>query len=515
MEIGFYEGANRLRVVCGVIFAAALFALAAAASGPSRDDETAFLIQQLPPEIEETFKALQYLLTRSEVEEFLSLNSNYKRHRWIEAFWAGRDPVFTTTENEMLEEHERRVTYAASEFAIPKWPGWDARGEVYIRYGQPAYRHIIPPDVPPNQILPAGELWFYPWHNLAVRFEDAFANGEYTRLLGHVRGPASVRLGGIKPIDADFDSPRSDMPVPPDLEAATQSENFSKMLNNFDAVLEKTPSSYPFDFEWQRLPVYFGVDCFRGGEDVDRVEVNIEFQAFLSDGSDSVKTRSYVASGVFWDKDREEVGREEQTIELPTVKTTRDSVKLVPARLVFTLPPDFYHMAVTVEEKQSRRFSSYRASVTCEDFNQKLAISNILFASKISETTGTSPFNRGALEVVPHPMRSYNHSAAVPIYFEIYNLTAGPGGVSSYAVEYRIVPRTPKKRGFWASLLGWGSPGNISSSFEASCHGPHDSVHIAVRADELWAGDFEFQVKVSDRGSRDEASRKAVFHFVE
>ena len=53
-----------------------------------------------------------------------------------EAFWAGRDPAPATAANERWIEHCRRVAYAREHFGEHEFP-WDARGEVYVRYGRP------------------------------------------------------------------------------------------------------------------------------------------------------------------------------------------------------------------------------------------------------------------------------------------------------------------------------------------------------------------------------------------
>ena len=53
-----------------------------------------------------------------------------------EAFWAARDPAPVTIANERRIEHFRRVAYSLEHFGRDEFP-WDARGEVYVRYGMP------------------------------------------------------------------------------------------------------------------------------------------------------------------------------------------------------------------------------------------------------------------------------------------------------------------------------------------------------------------------------------------
>ena len=58
---------------------------------------------------------------------------------FVRAFWQGRDPTPATPGNERLVEHYRRVLHAMQHFSEGRRP-WDRRGEVYIRYGEPAHR---------------------------------------------------------------------------------------------------------------------------------------------------------------------------------------------------------------------------------------------------------------------------------------------------------------------------------------------------------------------------------------
>ena len=57
----------------------------------------------------------------------------------VKRFWTAHDPDLTTTINERLLEHYRRVWYALGAYSTGKQP-WDRRGEVYIRFGEPDYR---------------------------------------------------------------------------------------------------------------------------------------------------------------------------------------------------------------------------------------------------------------------------------------------------------------------------------------------------------------------------------------
>jgi len=297
--------------------------------------------------------------------------------------------------------------------------------------------------------------------------------------------------------------------------AEKQYEDFQKRINRFYEVRQKTPSSYWHDFEPNQQPFVFSVDEFRGGEWVDRVDVNIEFVADLGFGAGHGDTKEYVTTAVFWDTQRNEVGRQTQTLELPTVEEVMDSTRLIPAQLVFSLKPGFYHMAVTVEERTSGKVSSYRKDVTCVDFESKLAISDVIFASRIAPTTRPSPFNRGPLEVVPHPTRRYGKSESIPVYFEVYNLNVDEGNLASYEVEYEVTSRSTKQSGLWGLFRADGSVIDISTSFSVTTHGSQDVVHISLGSDDFLEGEFALRIRIQDDLSKAEADREVVFSIVE
>jgi hypothetical protein len=172
-------------------------------------------------------------------------------------------------------------------------------------------------------------------------------------------------------------------------------------------------------------------------------------------------------------------------------------------------------MAVTMEEEHTSRCASYRTDIVCEDFESKLAVSDVLFARSIEQIHRDSPFNRGALEVVPHPARAYRKGASIPLYFEIYNMSVDGRNTASYSVEYRIVPREPPKRGLLDFARNPKAPIDITSSFRSSCNGPHDVVHIKLESDNLWEGAFDFHVKIIDELAHGEVKREAAFTIFE
>jgi GWxTD domain-containing protein len=79
------------------------------------------------------------IATAQEKDTFKKLKTPEEKMQFIKIFWARRDPILRTYENEYKEEFNQRVDYANEHFAESGTPGWQsARGQVYILFGPPS-----------------------------------------------------------------------------------------------------------------------------------------------------------------------------------------------------------------------------------------------------------------------------------------------------------------------------------------------------------------------------------------
>ncbi len=101
---------------------------------------------------------LWHILPGDDFEVYRLLSSAYDKQEWLRKFWKSNDPTPTSPQNEFEDEFRRRVKYARSQFSgfwnyanfkyltdqhlRLGWPHapWDARGELYIKYGNPDSR---------------------------------------------------------------------------------------------------------------------------------------------------------------------------------------------------------------------------------------------------------------------------------------------------------------------------------------------------------------------------------------
>ncbi len=564
----------RQYLTCAV--AALLLAPNLAAADP-QFKMTAERIRGLSPAMQQEIGHLQYLLNAHQTAQFFRLPDDAARRSWVKQFWASQDPTPTTEVNEKRDEHIIRVRLAKDLFGSKRFPGWDKRGEVFIRYGMPNYRGIISAEVTTRKTRPPGELWYYTRHGMIVKFSDETLNGHYlysitplgaaqdmnadlieyllydisndepavplaeaipSDLLTFYRDPeidpdsqgewtaVHTAINGLQPVRSTRLRMRG---VSEDIGEVTSGDYLRNLPDNpseqflrtkaedlaaeFEVVLEETPTAYPFNFNQQAMPFFFGVDQFKGGDGVNRVEVNLQFPIGAEADTVDAPSTIYVAEAVFTDAAFNEVGRERREITIPKRSIAEGQVQLFPAQMLFSLSNDYYRVGVSMQHQATGRESAYRTNVKFNDYDRPtVTISDILFARKIAPAERQSPFNRGALEVIPHPIRRYQRGDVVPIYFEVYNLDTGVDDLTSYTVEYRIVPHSPKRTRFW-DRFGAQDP-VVSSKFSSSGYARDEPLHISVRTDNLWQGAFDFLVTVKDNTNEEITFRRATFRVV-
>jgi len=114
------------------------------------------------------------IITDVERSAFQRLTSDAERSRFIEQFWLRRDPTYNTVENEVKQEHYRRLAYTSKTFSSDV-PGWRTdRGLIYVLLGPPDKIEFPPP----TGTLPSksfSETWHY-------RTVPDFSTGEETTL---------------------------------------------------------------------------------------------------------------------------------------------------------------------------------------------------------------------------------------------------------------------------------------------------------------------------------------------
>jgi GWxTD domain-containing protein len=114
--------------------------------------------RSLPPQDREFLSEVRYLISKKEIKLFKRTPPE-ERRKFIEEFWAVRDPDPTTVENEFRDEYYRRIDEANHLFHEGS-AGWlSDRGRILILLGEPDRRDVYPTGY--SFYEPPVEIWFY------------------------------------------------------------------------------------------------------------------------------------------------------------------------------------------------------------------------------------------------------------------------------------------------------------------------------------------------------------------
>jgi GWxTD domain-containing protein len=485
------------------------------------------------------------LLTDYEKLHYLSQPTTTERDKWLERWWAMNDPTPATRENERRIEHDLRVSLARSEFGMKKAPGWDKRGECLIRWGWPGVRSHFPANIGFYRMLPPGELWYYYRLDMMILFHDFNLNGihifaiepqamsaretldkmravaEYSKLVPveetqFDQGSALMALKNFNPDNIDYIAS-------PDMRAQLATTSFEDVVrqdqlreskNNFFMYLEDKPTIYSFEMDEDLLPVAFDITSFNAGEGKIRTEINFEVptRELVFERNDGMLKARVELLVMVRDMDMREVASaSEFTGATQEGGQTFDGPSYIPGQVAITLDPGYYRIGIEAHDLKSGRMGVYRATVELPPMDEGLALSDILLASTITQVDETVRYQKGNLQVVPHPLHAYRIPYPLTFYFEIYGLDTDDEGFALFEVEYRVVPVSKKKKGLTLEDMETA----VESKFEASGFGPSQPQRLEIATDNLWEGSFRLIITVMDRRTRESVEKIANFSILE
>ncbi len=530
---------------CGALLMLALMPLffRTEAAGEDFKGENA-LLPRLAQEELVTYFGLRYSLNKHQMRQYLSLETKEERRKWIDIYWIGMDPTPATEGNERRTEHEARVRLARKLFGMKKPPGWDRRGETLIRYGMPAMRRTIPADIGFYRAIPPGEIWYYkaldmlvPFQNFNLRGEFIFAFETYgmtgreisdktkaiaqyltstpAEQLGKASNDEIRAITGFNPDNIDYIAdPDIRAELGRDMIAAIEAEKDQKRRNNFDKYLKENPVVYSVELRKDNLPVYFDVTTFGGGGENVRTDVNFEIPA---GGISFIREGRTLGAGIKLDLLVRDMESNIVAKACDTVVVSQDGGDTwqgpghIPGQISVALRPGYYRLGIEARDIGSNRTGVFRTNIGLTRMDDRLSLSDILFASSIREADGLVKFQKGNLQVVPHPLHAYRIPYPLTLYFEIYGLDTDRDGLSYYTVEYRIIPVTKKRQGPVIEE----PPPAIDSRFETNGFGPTQVQRLEIATENLWTGAFSLVVTVQDRRTRESVEKRANFSIIE
>ena len=445
-------------------------------------------------------------------------------------FWNRRDPTPLTPENERLLEHYRRVAYALEHYARPGG-GWDKRGDVFIRLGNPD--HISKWDdvqAERNRELQEARVNIVNRSRIALAISPGLpifpvsANARweywiYTQVDGGIEITFAEVFKGRR-----YDYAPFPLGIAPNLGVRLADYQGGVVMQN---VVARRPSRYTPDFADLPIDFYYYPADFKGSEPATRLEVYYGLPASevvrlnVDENTDLILLDRGVA---LFDRMWNEVHREvdQMAFRAPTDRQVAEGA-FIPGVMRLDLPPGTYHMALQVRDVVSGKSQVYQQAVVLEDYHQPsgLLVSDIELAFA-TEPTGevSGDYVKNGLKVIPMSSLAFRSHQNAFVYFEIYNLRQDAFGRTSYRVEYTL--RSQRERAFPAKILhGLGRVFRLSEkdqeiviAYDQVGNRADEVAYVELDLTETQEGGQMVRVAVTDLLADDRASKEITFRIV-
>ena len=518
-----------------------------------------------------------------------------ERAQFVRAFWKKRDPTPATPGNERLVEHYRRVVYVLQNFS-KDGRKWDRRGDVYIRYGEPAHVSkrsdirfetdaevvrvkerliaVLSPEAKQEIIARIGRLRtstrdveieselgevvsvsdfesidfemnpnrvFFARRtddvNTYVRGKELFGRDRPGMSERPMRGIPLYPVNGSEPweywiypdvgggIEVVFTAltPRGDFDFPD----VSQGRKIARFNQRFwedtrpEVIISRAVSAQPDRY----VPVGKGVldfhyasADFRGADDKSRLEVyyGVPVLDAVDDGEEEVVFERGIA---LFDSSWTPVYRK---LEPMPVRVDEDGVEagtLAIDELALQVLPGRYYLGLQINHPSSGRRGGYTQELVVEDYAVAgLKISDIELAGRVQ--VDSSAADKGGVEVISLPSRTYKTGQPVVIYYEVYDLKIDDFGQTKYRVDYRITPREGKLSGVQVlralgRLIGIEEKAVVTISYERTGTASDEYNYLEIDPGESKPGRYEIAVTITDLNAGQTAEKTVIFFIGE
>jgi hypothetical protein len=294
--------------------------------------------------------ALWHIVDTDEFESYRTLSDAYDKEEWLRKFWKEKDPTPTTEQNELVDEFNRRVEFARANFGrfwnykqfryLPDqhmrrdWyhAPWDARGEVYIKYGEPYARSISGWHT---------EEWVY--YNYGV---DFIIKQYMTNIYGNAlfAGPMSQ----MQYKDFNWPGPR------PVLSFGSEFSDYN--WYNYNSYIDAN-FIYNNEIRYQHDYDAEPIENFALGIENSILRYQIPAKEFSLEEIDNMYRLKYRERYVIYDEDYREVLSNETE---RTVEEIRDKDQLITQNIPLDLAPGIYSIAIRITDFNSNGLGIYK-----------------------------------------------------------------------------------------------------------------------------------------------------------
>jgi GWxTD domain-containing protein len=450
----------------------------------------ALAIPGLPPSLRARFADLTPLLTPEDGEALAEMPPR-ESDEFVRRFWSEADPDASTPENEARLEYWARIAHASLVFLDPTQPHWDARAELYVRYGGPdqaVYELAgIPQSQRPNKTDTFGRDRFGGLH----RVGEPMWYPMHTQVWGYSNLGMTVLLQDLL-LSSQFELPRGryqSLDPVPDPRALARGDLLATAGGR--AVFPALPPGV------KPLRVEGRVVRFEGAQGT-KLLAQIETPGTPVD--------SLWAQCALVDSSEHVVARLARTLS----PSGCDPTALRVGDFTFDVPPGVYRVAFSVRD-------GHGARGVARSTQQVAAVPAGLAMSDVVVTCGPIDIAREAPGIRLGPNLKSRVAGEGPLvaYFEIYRMTPGADGQARFEYEYSVESEERDPRPWYQRMLPFGArPSHYAVRSEEVNSGPLRRQFITVPVQSLQPGRYRLDVKVRDLATGTSTTGSARFERV-
>src|SRR6266403_343306 len=402
-----------------------------------------------------------YIISPSERQAFLQLETNEEREQFIEQFWLRRSATPDLPDTDFKEEHYRRIAYANEHYASGI-PGWKTdRGRMYIMWGPPDEIETHPTggtyDRPMDE--GGGSTTTYPWEtwryrymegigeNIILEFVDPSGSGEYHMTMDpsekdallHVPGAGlslMESMGMSSKADRFTRSDGTNLPTtmggqPASMNEFNRLELYAKVnkppevkFKDLEAVVTSRIVRDQLHFTWR-------TDYLKVTNDTVLVPVTVQ----VPNAQLSFQSKDGIHSAVLniFGRVSTLTGRVVQTFEDSMSRDFPDSLYQQSLKLqsiyqkAVPLRPGLYRLDLVIKDVQSGNIGVVNTRLQVPRYDDdKLDASSLILADQIervpAKQIGSGQFVLGSTKVRPRLEADFTTADRLGIYMQVYNI---------------------------------------------------------------------------------------------
>lgn len=454
------------------------------------------------------------IITPDELEEYQ--NSTHKGQVLL-AVWRRRDIVPGTPENERFAEHIHRLDYARQYYSSPQPRGYDDRGMIYIRYGEPDLKSV---SESPNLIRP-NECWIYYKYEPDLIFNFARYGGLYSLYkdnYGFALAADASSLKAMRPrlgaqeLYEEFLQDRAALHTryselysilmggsgSPSDKAIAFRTCFNTTNTEFKVALHESPITYTSMVKPGKMKVQMqAARFFRAGATLLELYLGIPFDQLADTSGQATLRFAYTVLN-----EKTELLDQEDNQQCIDLRQGYMGKGLsFTSQISTTLPPSSSLVALTILHNETGHLAELEMNSQGFDAsNENLFLSDIQMAAQIEQAPLNSPssqkrFIKHGYLIRPYAFKTINPERTLYLYFEAYNIMLNTRGQSKLQITWQIRAADH----FLAKINPFaGKKYSLSSTFSQTGQNRVEPLFFALDFAKLMPGEYQMIITVHD-----------------